>query len=91
MAAGARLTPADAVPPVRRPKFLAWMYAAYPIGWVVSHRVLAIIYFGLLTPIGTLMGVFGYDPMARRFDRAAASYWVERGRNRDPARYFRQL
>jgi protein-S-isoprenylcysteine O-methyltransferase Ste14 len=80
-----------AVPPLRRPMFLGWMYAAYPIGWVVSHVLLGIIYFGLLTPIGKLMAVFRYDPMERRFDRDAASYWIERERNTDPTQYFRQF
>ena len=80
-----------AVPPLRRPIFAGWMYAAYPFGWVISHVLLAIIYFGLLTPIGRLMAVVGYDPMARRFDRAAATYWVARERNPDVSRYFRQF
>jgi hypothetical protein len=80
-----------AVPPLRRPMFFGWMYAAYPIGWVVSHVLLGIIYFGMLTPIGRLMAAFGYDPMERRFDRTVASYWIERERNTEAARYFRQF
>lgn len=80
-----------AVPPLRRPMFLGWMYAAYPIGWVVSHTLLGIIYFGVFTPVGKLMAVVKYDPMQRRFDRAAPTYWVERERNADSAQYFRQF
>lgn len=79
-----------AVPPLRRPLFAGWMYAAYPIGWVVSHVLLGAIYFGVLTPIGLLMRAAGYDPMERRFDRAASSYWVEREQSPDLSRYFRQ-
>lgn len=79
------------VPPLRRPMFKGWMYAAYPIGWVVSHVLLAVIYFGILTPIGLLMRVFRYDPMERKFDKGAASYWVERERNPDVSTYFRQF
>jgi hypothetical protein len=37
------------------------------------------------------MAAVGYDPMERRFDRAATTYWVERERNVDAARYFRQF
>lgn len=80
-----------AVPPLRRPMFFGWMYAAYPIGWVVSHVILGLIFYAFLTPVGWLMRLFGYDPMERRFDRSAASYWVERERSADPARYFRQF
>jgi hypothetical protein len=80
-----------AVPPIRRPMFFGWIRAAYPIGWAVSHALLAIIYFGLLTPIGWLMRLTGYDPMARRLDRAAPSYWVRRPETTDPRQYFRQF
>ncbi len=79
------------VPPLRRPMFKGWMYAAYPIGWVVSHVLLAVIYFGILTPIGLFMRLFGYDPMERKFDKGTASYWVERERNPDVSTYFRQF
>jgi len=80
------------VPPFRRPIFLGWMYATYPIGWVMSHVLLAIIYFGILTPIGLVMRVFGYDPLTRRRDSRRPSYWTERERKAaDPSRYFRQF
>jgi protein-S-isoprenylcysteine O-methyltransferase Ste14 len=80
-----------AVPPVRRPMFVAWMYAAYPMGWVVSHVLLAVVFFGVLTPIGLAMRLFREDPMHRRLDRAARSYWVERRPAADVSRYFRQF
>jgi hypothetical protein len=80
-----------AVPALRKSMFLGWMYAAYPIGWVVSHVLLAIIFFGLLTPIGLVLRAVGYDPMQRRLDRDAKSYWVRRDAQTDPARYFRQF
>lgn len=80
------------VPPWRRPIFLGWMYATYPIGWVMSHVLLALIYFGILTPIGCVMRVVGYDPLARRRESARRSYWTERERRAaDPSRYFRQF
>ena len=80
-----------AVPAVRRPLFVGWMYAAFPIGWVVSHVLLGVMYYGILTPVGLLMRALGRDPMERRFDRAAPSYWVERERVTDVERYFRQF
>lgn len=79
-----------AVPPVRRPMFSLWMRATYPIGWVMSHALLAGIYFILFAGIGVVMGLLRYDPLARRIDRTAASYWIRRTPNGDVARYFRQ-
>ena len=80
-----------AVPALRRPMFVGWMYAAYPIGLVVSHLLLGLVYFGVVTPIGLLMRVVGHDPMTRRFDRSAPTYWIARRRDSDVKRYFRQF
>jgi len=78
-------------PPVRKPLYLGWMYAVLPIGWTVSHLLLALIYFFVVTPIGLVMRVFGYDPLHRRLDRSAKTYWRPRARQTDPKRYFRQF
>ena len=79
------------VPALRRPMFVGWMYAAYPIGLLVSHLLLGLVYFGVVTPIGLLMRAVGHDPMARRFDRSASTYWIARKQARDVRRYFRQF
>ena len=91
-AAGAILALAYyAVPGWRRPMFVGWMYAASPIGFVMSHLLLGVVYFGVVTPIGLLMRAMGHDPMTRRFDRSATTYWVERQQVSDVKRYFRQF
>ena len=80
-----------AFPGVRRWVFLGWMYAALPIGWAVSHLLLAIVFYLVITPIGLTMHLFRYDPMSRRIDRDAKTYWVRRDPESDMARYFRQF
>ena len=80
-----------AVPALRRPMFVGWMYAAYPLGFIVSHLLLGLVYFGVVTPIGLLMRAVGHDPMARRFDRSAPTYWIAREQAPDVRRYFRQF
>ena len=81
-----------AVPSVMRLVFVGMSYLAWPIGFVVSHVVLALVYYGVLTPIGLLMRIFGYDPMKRRNDPEAPSYWVKRAATPvDAKRYFRQF
>jgi hypothetical protein len=71
--------------------YVGWMLAAQPIGWTISHLVLAAVYYLVLTPIGLLMRLFGRDPMQRHFDRSATSYWVKRPTEADPSRHFRQF
>ena len=67
------------VPGLRRPMFLAWMYVTYPVGWVVSHTLLAVLYFTTKTnrvglfwaafiltrPLGATVGDFLDKPMAK--------------------------
>lgn len=74
-----------------RPVYVGWMLAVFPIGWVVSHTVLVVVYFGVITPIGWLLRWRGHDPLQRRRDPAAVSYWIPRPPPPDPQRYFRQF
>lgn len=71
--------------------YLAMAYLAFPIGLVVSFLILAAVYYLVLTPTGLVMRLVGYDPMSRRFDAEAKSYWCPRQSPRDPGRYFRQF
>lgn len=81
-----------AVPSFMRVVYVGLSYVAWPIGFVVSHVLLGTVYYVLVTPIGLIMRAAGYDPMHRRFDPEAPSYWVERdGEERDPRSYFRQF
>jgi len=79
-----------AIPPLRLAMYLAWMNAVAPIGWLVSHAVLALIYYGVLTPFGLVMRAFRRDQLRLRFDETSGSYWRERDRSTAPDGYFRQ-
>jgi saxitoxin biosynthesis operon SxtJ-like protein len=77
-------------PRLLRPLFVGMSVAAAPIGFVVSHVILAIVYFGIFTPIALAMRLAGRDAMQRRYDRSAKTYWTERPRETKSERYFRQ-
>jgi hypothetical protein len=80
------------VPGFMRVVFLGMSYLAWPIGFVVSHVVLAVVFYLVMTPIGFLMRLLGYDSMKRSFDPEAKSYWIERSAERvESKRYFRQF
>lgn len=81
-----------AVPSLQRKIYLGWIYAVYPIGYVLSHIIMGIVYYLVVSPIGIIMRMTGRDPMNRTLDREAKTYWVEhRTADRDPASYFRQF
>lgn len=77
-------------PGLMRIVYVTWMAAVFPIGWTVSHVVLAAIYYLVITPIGIIMRVCRYDPMQRRFERNAQTYWKRREEQNDTKRYFKQ-
>jgi hypothetical protein len=79
-----------AFPVLRRPFYFGWMYVTYPIGWVISHTILAAIYYLLITPMGLLMRAIGWNPLQRGFDREAATYWTRESPHRPLEGYFRQ-
>ncbi len=77
-------------PRLLRPLYLGISVVAWPIGFVVSHVLLAIVFFGILTPVGLVMRLMSRNPLARGFDTDADTYWVRREPTRDVKRYFRQ-
>ncbi|HEY4641160.1 MAG TPA: SxtJ family membrane protein [Thermoanaerobaculia bacterium] len=74
---------------LRKPLYIGWMTAVYPIGWTISHLMLLILFYLLVTPFGLLMRI-KRDPMERKFDRSAKSYWIPRERKTGPSSYFHQ-
>jgi ABC-type uncharacterized transport system permease subunit len=70
--------------------FVGLSYATYPIGIVISHVALAVVYFLALTPIGLAMRALGRDPLTRKFDPEQKSYWIPRTATRTPESYFKQ-
>jgi hypothetical protein len=65
--------------------------ATLPIGLVVSVVLLSLFYFLLITPLGLAFRLMGRDPLKRRFDAKAKTYWVEHQEPDRPDRYFQQF
>ena len=77
-------------PRLLRPAFVALALVTYPIGFVLSHVLVAILFFLFLVPLGLALRLFGRDPLGLRFDREAKSYWVPRHGRAAVERYFWQ-
>lgn len=79
-----------AVKPLRPPMYRGFMKAVAPIGWTISHLLLAVVFYLMITPIGAVLRLVGKDTMLRRWDTGAASYWARRPAPKDNQRYLRQ-
>ena len=68
------LVKADLLAPFHR----AWYRLGLALHRLVSPVVLAVIYFGVVTPTGLVMRALGKDLLGLRLDRQARSYWIHR-------------
>jgi hypothetical protein len=70
--------------------YLGLILVTFPIGWAISMISLTAFYFLLLTPLGLIFRLLGRNPLSRRFDPAAKSYWLTRRQTENLDRYFHQ-
>ena len=77
-------------PQVIRSVFLGAMMVTFPLGWVVSHVMFALVFYCLFLPVGILFRLTGRDALGRRLDRSRGSYWSTKPRSCEPRSYFRQ-
>ena len=72
-----------------RPVFVGWMILDFPIGWLVSHVLLAVLFFGVFAPVGILLRLSGKDSLRLRRPNAD-SFWQDKPVVTDLRRYLRQ-
>ena len=77
-------------PQTLRPIFVGLSLVSLPIGWVVSELTLLVLFYGLFLPIGLLLRLLGRDPLDRKFDAQASSYWQPKKPPTDVGSYFRR-
>jgi hypothetical protein len=78
-------------PRANRPLYVALLVVGWPVRVVVSNALLVIVFYGVVTPIGVLRRLFAGDPLTRRLDKGAATYWLESKPRRPADDYFRSF
>jgi hypothetical protein len=93
MVAGAVLCLTRLVPALFRVIHRLWIQFSVVLGFFVSRILLTIIFFLVITPTGIIMRIVGKDPMDRKLDPAADSYWIRRENEADQSleRYEKQF
>ena len=64
---------------------------AYPIGLVLSYVIMATLFYLIISPIGVLMRLTGKDPLEKRINPEADTYWVDAQSARPSESYFKQF
>ena len=72
-----------------RPVYLVMSVVGLAIGSILGPLLFGIIYFGAITPIALWFRVIRRDPLNRRWQPEAESYWHKRKGSRSSARYLR--
>ena len=64
--------------PILRPVYILWMRFAAVLAWFNTRLLLGVFFYGILTPVGFIVRLLGKDPLTRRIDRSASTYWIKR-------------
>jgi len=72
-------------PSLLRVFYVAIAVASFPIGWCASRVLLAIVFYGVFTPIALLFRLIGRDRLHRR---RPLPQWHVREISNEPARYL---
>lgn len=78
-------------PKLVKPVYLTLILISFPIGWVISHLIMLLFFFGIITPLALVFRLLGRDALHRRWDPKCESYWTDHPRNDSVERYFKQF
>lgn len=86
---GAVLAVAALVPGLGRIAYLAVYLPTSIIGYVVSHVILTIMFFFVITPLGIMLRLMGKDPLGQRRPKRAG--WTPVNGVKGEDSYYRQF
>ena len=78
-----------AAPQLLTPFNWIWTRFGRLLHLIVSPIILALLFYGCITPIGFLMRLSGRDPLRLRLEPDAESYWITRAPPGPRPKFFR--
>lgn len=75
------ILPAVFSPFLLKHPYRVWMFIGHLLGWFNTRVILGIFFFLLITPLGFLMRLFGYQPMMRFFEPTGQTYRIRADEN----------
>ena len=58
--------------------YKGWMRLSFILGFLMTHLILSLLYYLVLTPIGVVMRMFGKDFLCKQMDKNATTYWIKK-------------
>lgn len=62
-------------PPILKPALKVATFLAEKMNWVITHIVLTLAFYLIITPSGIIYRAVSGDPLKRTFEPGAATYW----------------
>lgn len=72
-----------------KPVYVFLSVITYPIGWAISHSLLVLLFYIIVTPTGMVLKLFNSDPLRVKQPKAG-SMWEKTEGEINPARYLKQ-
>ena len=71
--------------------YTGWLVAAFPIGWTVSQLMLAVLFYGVFTPVAVVFRLMKRDVLRVRRPRPTDTFWTAKSQATDSREYLRQF
>jgi len=68
----------------------AWMGLAEVLSFISTRIILGLVFFGIVTPIGVIKRLMGWDPLNRRA-AASDSYWQPYSERQRNTRHYEKM
>jgi hypothetical protein len=80
------------IPVFLKPIYWIWMVLAIILGWIMTRAILSLLFYMVITPIGTLSRLTGNRFLDLKWDKSKDSYWNSRTKSqRNDEEYERQF
>jgi len=67
-----------------------WMRLAAVLSFISTNLILALVFFVVITPIGLIKRLFGWDPLQRR-SSSSTSYWGPYSARQHDSRHYEKM
>jgi hypothetical protein len=74
-----------------KPLYQGMMLISFPFGWLISFVVMGLFYYGIITVVSVVFKFMGRDPLQRKYDKNAKTYWIPYHAKRQSEDYFHQF
>ncbi len=61
-----------------KPLYIGWMYFTRCMAWLITTVVLSLVFYIGFTGVGLVMRLLRKNPLDRKIERSASSYWIKR-------------